>query len=458
ISAVSPTVSLVLKRPKYADGRFKELTKLHETDINAIDHFDPRTHFWGADGITREFLESAVNCIKGESAHQNIYNSSDDQYLIPIDVALFQDRFKNTEITEQFRLLDNLKTLGMLTSIEVGLTIQGNQPATLNHFSDGQFQSVYIYAITELFKDKECLTLLDEPDSFLHPEWQFEFLRQISDITIEAAQSNHILMTSHSAATLCNIEQAQLSQMKFLNEQIECIPVDKRNVINDLSNSFIQYSEDESKLLIDNVIRTSLRPILFVEGPSDVNVLNTAYEKLYPGEDIPILIQDAFDRGFIKTLLARGEIHQAYPDKLFFALFDFDDAYEDWRHLGGNMEVTDIGLGLCRKLEDRNAYSFLLPIPNNAIREQVWDEDNPLEKILPNPHFCIEHAFWGITELEKYFGPHRKKDYIVFKGDKIKFSKEVISQLPSECFELFRPMFEFIQGKIQSHTELAKAS
>ena len=39
--------------------------------------------------------------------------------------------------------------------------------ATSADFSDGQFQLVYIYAIVERFKDRNCLTLLDEPDAFL---------------------------------------------------------------------------------------------------------------------------------------------------------------------------------------------------------------------------------------------------------------------------------------------------
>jgi hypothetical protein len=122
------------------------------------------------------------------------------------------------------------------------------------------------------------------------------------------------------------------------NSAVSCFKRSKKEVIHELSDSFIQYSEDESKLLIDNVIRSSLRPILFVEGPSDVSILNTAYRKLYPDEDISILVQDAFDRGFIRTLLARHEVFATYPDKQFFALFDFDDAYNDWRDLGGEFQ------------------------------------------------------------------------------------------------------------------------
>jgi hypothetical protein len=110
-------------------------------------------------------------------------------------------------------------------------------------------------------------------------------------------------------------EEPQIRLFKIENSIVSCIKRSKKEVIKELSDSFIQYSEDESKLLIDNVIRSSLRPILFVEGPSDVSILNTAYKKLYPDEDISILIQDAFDRGFIKNLLKRlkNSPHKATP-------------------------------------------------------------------------------------------------------------------------------------------------
>jgi hypothetical protein len=219
----------------------------------------------------------------------------------------------------------------------------------------------------------------------------------------------------------------------------------KKEIISELSDSFIHYSEDESKLLIDNVVRSSARPILFVEGPTDVSILNTAHNKLYLGQDISILIQDAFDRGFIKTLLKRQEIFQTYPDKQFFALFDFDDAYDDWRELGGDYQVNDIGLGLCRKLDKKNAHTFLLPIPDNQLRGQVWDKDNPIEKIKPKPHFCIEHVFWGIQGLDSWFRTDVKDTTIRFKGDKVKFAREIVPKLDTVGFEVFRPMFEFIQ-------------
>jgi len=149
-------------------------------------------------------------------------------------------------------------------------------------------------------------------------------------------------------------------------------------------------------------------------------------------------------------LLARNEIFASYPDKQFFALFDFDDAYEDWRKLGGKSQVTDISLGLCRKLDGKNAHTFLLPVQDNKLKAQVWDDDNPNEKIKPKPHFCVEHIFWGIDKLKGWFRTDSKSGLIKFKGDKhkLKFAKDIVPELPADHFEVFRPIFDFIQSTL----------
>ena len=441
IETVASEEKVVLERPAYAaDSRF---------DIELNDETD---RYWQPEGITKTFLDRLHGCIKtatGSPVRSEGYCAEPDRYILYFDIAKIRQEFADLTAQELFRQFDNLKTLGMLAEITIPLQLTDGVDATIAHFSDGQFQSVFIYSIVELFKDRNCITLLDEPDSFFHPEWQFDFLKQVFEITDTTAKNNHVLMSSHSAATLCSLDDQQISLFKIENSAVSCFKRSKREVIHAISDSFIQYSEDESKLLIDNVIRSSLRPILFVEGPSDVSILNTTYRKLYPDEDISILVQDAFDRGFIRTLLARHEVFATYLDKQFFALFDFDDAYNDLRDLGGEFQVTDISLGLCRKLEGKNAHTFLFPVPDNDLKEQVWDESNPTEKIRPKPHFCVEHIFWGNDGLNNWFRTDDKSGLIKFKGDKhkVKFAKEVVPTLDPACFEVFRLMFEFIKSK-----------
>lgn len=441
IKAITSYFNLILKRPNFANKRLKDL------GFESIDNFEEQSHYWGADGITFDLLKQLEKCIKGSFTHGNIYDREKDEYNLPIDIQLFQKEFEALSMIEKFRMFDNLKTLDMLKGISIKLELENETHIGIEEFSDGQFQSIYIYAVTEIFKELNCLTLLDEPDAFLHPEWQQMFFDQISHI-ISDSVNNHILMTTHSALTLIPFDDNNINLFCITDSKVIWTKQGKKETINELANHYIQYSEDESKLLIDNVIRTSSKPILFVEGVSDVDILNTAYKKLYSTNDMPILVQDAFDRGFIRTLLSRSTTYTLHPNKKFFGLFDFDDAYEDWRKIGSCNEETDIGKGLCRKIKNQEAYVFLLPIPNNDLKQQVWDETNPTEKIVPKPHFYIEHIFWdSFDDKTEWF--KEKNGIQCFKGDqhKVKFAKEIVPTLPSESFEAFRPMFEFIKSK-----------
>ena len=222
IQNIGADLQLVLQRPSFATGALKAL------DAESIENFDPRTHYWGADGITRDFLDKLVTCVKGEFNHGNVFDADNDRYQIPVNIELLQQRFADQSMSDIFRQLDNLKTLGMLADISIPLTLTNGLTATIAHFSDGQFQSVYIYSIVELFKDRNCLILLDEPDAFLHPEWQFDFLRQVFDITDAAAKTSHVLMSSHSAATLCPIEDQQINLFRIENSVVSCCRRSKR--------------------------------------------------------------------------------------------------------------------------------------------------------------------------------------------------------------------------------------
>jgi predicted ATP-binding protein involved in virulence len=446
IQKIASELRLKLQRPFYADANAFNIENSDESD-----------RYWKPKGITKKFLDRLSNCISpasGSLVRDEGYFKDKDRYTLYFSIGKIQHEFSDFSSQELFRQFDNLKTLNMLAEISIPLTLENGIDASIAHFSDGQFQSVYIYSIVELFKDRNCITLLDEPDSFLHPEWQFDFLKQVLEITETTAQNNHVLMSSHSAATLSPIEERTITLFKIEDSKVQTSKESKKQIIRSLSNSLIQYSEGESTLLIENVIRTSTRPILFVEGPSDVSILNTAFEKLFPDEDISVLIQDAFDRGFIKILLSRDDMFKKYPNKHLFGLFDFDRGYADWRSIDGSHIISDIQKGLCKEVNSKTAmikaHVFLLPIPENELKKQVWDESNPIEKIKSKPCFCIEHVFWSQPGLDQYYKEETDSSgckVIHFKGDKVKFATKIVPTLSNSYFEVFRPIFEFIRLK-----------
>lgn len=444
IQGVGSDVRLTLKRPDFAAGALKAL------NMEGIENFDPRTNYWRANGITRDFLNKLVTCVKGEFNHGNVYSAGDDQYKIPINIELFQHGFDTDSVSDIFRQFDNLKTLGMLTDITVPLTLTSGLDASIAHFSDGQFQSVYIYSIVELFKDRNCLILLDEPDAFLHPEWQFDFLRQIFEITDAAAKTSHVLMSSHSASTITCAKESVINLFEFDGDKVALTKVNKANVIKSLSAGLITFSESEARLNIQHVLKNTFGPVLFTEGITDEMIFETARAKLYPSEKRCFEIQNAFSCGFQRNLVKDNALYQNHPGRTFFSLFDFDEAYNDWNQLGQDVQ-TDPVLCLAKKRAASDSYALLLPVPaTGQIRQQVI-----------NPHtggnygnrslLTIELLFHGIAGLDAYFtvDTERTDGFIKFVSDsqKVAFAKDVVPTIDAVHFSVFRPLFDFIKSK-----------
>lgn len=445
IQSIGADLQLVLQRPSFAAGALKAL------DADGVENFDPRTHYWGADGITRDFLGKLVTCVKGEFNHGNVFDAEKDRYQIPINIELFQQRFTDQSLSDIFRQFDNLKTLGMLADISIPLTLTSGPNATIAHFSDGQFQSVYIYSIVELFKDRNCLILLDEPDAFLHPEWQFDFLRQVFDITDAAAKTSHVLMSSHSAVTLIPHDKKKIKFFDVKDNLANCYDLPKAIAIKKLSSDLIKYSEQEQLLSIINAVQIEKKPVLFTEGSTDPIIIKEAWYKLYE-EEMPFIPFYAFSCTYINQLLTDNRIHIEMGGLPIFALFDFDKAYDQWNGLNGDVTANDPFKGLIKKWAHGESYAVMLPVPAHAdIQKQVIRNSATGETFGGDSCCEIEHLFYGQAPTTDYYHlePCVGGSKVVFKSDRDKtaFAREVVPTLDKSCFEPFKPVFEFIKSK-----------
>ncbi|MBM3162398.1 MAG: ATP-binding protein [Chlorobi bacterium] len=443
IATVALEAKVVLERPAYAaDSRF---------DIELNDETD---RYWQPEGITKTFLDRLHGCINtatGSPVRSEGYFAEPDRYILYFDIAKIRQEFADLTTQELFRQFDNLKTLGMLTEITIPLQLTGGVDATIAHFSDGQFQSVYIYSIVELFKDRNCITLLDEPDSFLHPEWQFLFLSQVFEITGTTAKNNHVLMSSHSAVTLIPHDKKKIKFFDIKESQANCYDLPKAVAIKKLSADIIKYSEQEQLLSIINTIQIEKKPVLFTEGSTDPVIIKEAWFKLFEDE-IPFIPFYAFSCTYIKQLLTDRRIHAEMRGLPVFALFDFDKAYDQWNGLNGTVSEADPLKGMIKKWAEGESYALMLPVPVNAdIQKQVIRNSTTNETFGGDSCCEIEHLFYGYNATNDYYlqEPCVGGSKIVFKSDRDKtdFAKQVVPILSPACFEVFRPMFEFIKSK-----------
>lgn len=413
------------------------------------DPFEDGQFFWGVKGVARGFLEQLMNCITGEFTPGSLYDRDTDTYRLEIDVAKFRETFFDTPPDDIFCQFNALHALGTIEDVSIPVRLGGQVEVTSRAFSDGQFQSIYLFAISELFKNRECITLLDEPDAFLHPEWQYDFLSQVLQISEEAARTNHILMSSHSASTIAAKVQTRLRVFEVSGPVVKANKKEKSEIIGSLSAGLISFSEQEALLNIEQIVGASTRPVLFTEGVSDVSIVKTAWGKLYPGAAMPFEVAQAFDCGFLRKLLRRQELYHNGPDRKFFGLFDFDGGYDDWSAVGNLLGQT-LQQGLARKHPAHEGYAMLLPVPDAlSVRNQVWNA-NTNATYGGQSRLTIELLFKDAPGLNQYFqvDPESPAGWFRFVGNKVRFAEEVVPNLNAGQFECFRPLFEFIEGHI----------
>lgn len=443
INDIGNEVMISLKRPYYAKVKSKF----------DVDRHDDTTKFWRAEGITKKFLNKLDSVKKTELIDGRVRDEGyipkgseefEDRYCLYYDLGNFQEVFKEMSPQDLFSNLDNLKTLEMLEHISLELTLEDGTLMDVNDFSDGQFQSVYIYAISEIFKEKNCVTLLDEPDSFLHPEWQYEFLKQVFEISDESGKKNHMLLSSHSAITLLNSNDKKVNLFQIKEGNITAYNVGKDYAVAQLSDKMVRIQNDKHILSVIHSMGQN-KPILFTEGNSDPIILKEVWGRLYPEVEMPFEISFGHGCQYLRLLL-QNEKFLGETEKPVFGLFDFDVAWNEWNSVKGETPLIEDNPynGIIKKVKDKDSYAMLIPIPDQAeIKKLVIKKD--LQTFEGESKVEMEHLFYS-DETKTHFKEENLvgggKSIEISDSQKMKFATEVVPDLADEYFQVFKPMFD----------------
>ncbi len=443
IVAIDNEIRIDFKRPEYAAAK----------DKFQFDEFDETKRFWSPEGYFKTLLKQIWEIDKFDyKGTRDEGKINDDEYILYKSFSKFQEAFNTYSPLELFIAFDNLKTIGYLNEIKIKITLVSGKIINIDQFSDGQFQSIYIYALTELFKDKNCITLLDEPDSFLHPEWQHKFLNQVYDISHESAKTNHVLMSSHSAVTLVGDHEKKVNLFRVNNNNVKCHKVGKSFAVNQLSSQLFKVNYEKQILSIMHT-HSQNKAILFTEGFSDPIVLYEAWSRLYDVE-IPFDISFGFGCEYLRKILTSNKFQTEMDGKPIFGLFDFDEAYNHWNSLTteGELLEQDPFRGKCKKIENKNSYAFLIPVPEiEKIINQVIDDRATNTTFKHESKVEMEHLFYSEALSSNFKIKNSSggaKIIEISDSAKMVFAQEIIPSLGNEHFEIFRPMFDFIISKI----------
>lgn len=239
---------------------------------------------WGKNGNAENFW-NAIGTVKKELSNlaqlgeYEIIDSNNSNIVIH-DITKLKD--ESIGAIGLFTIFKVLVQADILENIEFDV-VQGNKKFSYMNLSEGEKQLGQLLSILEITKEYKALFLLDEFDSYLHPNWQREFVDVINGIDIRG----QILFTTHSPLTLGKMKKENILRLKNgviynpssetfnrdITEVLEELmdvkkrPVEIEEMMFDFRNSIIYKDIEKATEVLDK-----LKEVLSKEDP----FLNTA--------------------------------------------------------------------------------------------------------------------------------------------------------------------------------------
>ena len=166
---------------------------INSTDIEFIFkkpewHKGNSTEIWGAEGVARLF----IILLTGYGDDKEI---NKDFIKIKHELSYVRDEFNRvfeTKIEEKtFEVFDYLLFNDLLDCIKITWKNPKGEVVELNRLSEGEKQFIITKSLSRLWKNQKGFLLLDEPDTFLHPKWQQNFINTLLNKSTQAIVSTH---------------------------------------------------------------------------------------------------------------------------------------------------------------------------------------------------------------------------------------------------------------------------
>ena len=184
-------------------------------------------------------------------------------------------------------IFDTLLYDDLLSEISITWDLDNGDEMDLNRLSEGQKQIVLTQGINLILgkEEKNLLYLFDEPDVFLHPKWQQQF---VANIRAGLDQSSMVIITSHSPNIVSDLQNQNLhlvrngkivtKSLKYYGKTVESILGDFFGLESTRSNDIaIQIASlwkliQENKYEGDN-FKDKLRSLTSILGTDDFEIM-----------------------------------------------------------------------------------------------------------------------------------------------------------------------------------------
>jgi predicted ATPase len=276
------SIQINLKKPSWGKGKINE--------------------WWGAKGEVKTFLDyldsigSPLIIEEGDTTKSNgnvVIEAWQNEALIITIIGqekLFEIREHFVEERTLFKILNTLLIDGFQPEVKFSFFQEDSSGQhSFNVLSEGEQQAIVIRGLIELVNNENTLFLFDEPDTYLHPSWQRNFIESINDLSKNAEYNNsQFLITTHSPQLLSNADPENCDVQ--IMEDGEIVKVTPKYYGRDISTILYEMMGVERR----NKKVAKLLSVLFntIED-EDLENSKLEYDKLIKilGEDDPAMVR-----------------------------------------------------------------------------------------------------------------------------------------------------------------------
>lgn len=425
---------LILKKPYKYSGK-----------ISAMSQYDDE-RFWKVRGKIRKCLDLLVEGNTGDNKNgKEGFFEKEEKYYITLQANVLEKLREHFSIQELFFILDDMRIIELFDCLELKIKKSTDKLIDFNNLSEGENQSLLISTIIEIFNNKECLFLFDEPDAFLHPEWQVKFIQQLQFKN----SNNHIIKSTHNLSTIIYLKDEILLCYQN-NNKLEVKNSDHNLIIQELSSNLINLSKDDVITSLKYRFEIENKSIVLVEGKTDCLIIEEAWKKVM-NKEMPFKLIPIGGHEIIQRILMDNTLVLENKENKLISIFDFDEAYNSWNKLKSQKSFNDFETNyrkcLTIKNSEKNIYSLLLPIPENKNIESLVLSDNS-KTFEGDSKLSIELLFYSLdNDLDKYFQDKKSVGgkYKYFSGKKMEFATKIVPFLDKDKFKYFEPLLKKLE-------------
>jgi AAA15 family ATPase/GTPase len=185
------SIDITFKKPIWAK---------HKTSVSS---------YWGATGNLSVFFTIA------KSAANAVSIDGDKLKLTFTDTNHLETLW--SYYGSEKRLFEYLVTLQANDLIEsISIKVKKNElEIDVQNLSEGEKQMLIITGLKELLSTENSLFLLDEPDTYLHPEWKRAFVPEF--FNDDDTSQNYTIITSHSPDIISAMKKGQLKILQNID-------------------------------------------------------------------------------------------------------------------------------------------------------------------------------------------------------------------------------------------------